>query len=61
MWEPQLEDSIHQHLGVTREVQALRVIQDQVVRVGVQQHGDIAPSNTDLHGNTYTSTFTTVT
>lgn len=49
MWELQVEDPLHEHLRIAIKVQGVRVIDDRVVRVWIQQHRHVTPSSTHLH------------
>lgn len=48
VWEPQVEDPLHQHLGVAVKVQRVLVVDDWVVRVRIQEHGHVTSSSTHL-------------
>ena len=49
MWEPQVEDPLHEHLRIAGEVQGVRVVDDRVVGVWIQQHRHVTASSTHLH------------
>lgn len=49
MREPQVEDPLHEHLCIAAEVQGVRVIDDGVVRVRIQQHRHITSGSTHLY------------
>lgn len=44
----QVENSLHENLSIAREVQGHGVLEDQVIRVWVQQHSHISSGNTHL-------------
>lgn len=58
MWELQVEDPLHEHLCVAVKIQGVRVIDDCVVRVWIQQHRHVAPSGTHLYIISATQTLT---
>lgn len=49
MWEPQVEDPLHEHLCVAGEVQGVRVVDNHVIGVWIQQHGHVTAGSTHLH------------
>lgn len=49
MWEPQVEDPLHEHLRVAGEVQGVRVVDDRVVGVWIQQHRHVTAGSTHLN------------
>lgn len=48
VWEPQVEDPLHQHPGVAVKVQRVLVVDDWVVRVRIQEHRHVAPRGAHL-------------
>lgn len=48
MRELQVEDPLHEHLSVAVEIQGVRVADDLIVRVRVQQHSHVAASGPHL-------------
>lgn len=48
VWKPQLEDPLHQHLGVAVKVQRVLVVDDWVVGVWIQEHRHVTSSSAHL-------------
>lgn len=48
VWKLQLEDPLHQHLGVAVEVQRVLVVDDWVIGVWIQEHRHVASSGAHL-------------